>query len=99
MQHENLRSMAAIAEMESVHRSVAITSRNFKFIPKKSPPVKLPSHQCKTPSAAMTTDQLSFRLCNGMHACHALEIFIRHISANFEKSKTQLFSNIFFSNQ
>ena len=27
------------------------------------------------------------------NACHALEIFILHNSANFEKSKTQIFSN------
>ena len=37
---------------------------------------------------------ISAMTCN---ACHAPEIFILHTSANFEKSKTQIFSNNFFS--
>ena len=38
----------------------------------------------------LCTHLISAMACN---ACHAPEIFILHTSANFEKSKTQIFSN------
>ena len=44
----------------------------------------------------LCNDSISAMACN---ACHAPEICILHASANFEKSKTQFFSNkSFFSN-
>ena len=80
-------ALHAIAEMEWVHSSVTIASIAIKFIP-------------NTPSYAVTrllkynpfscydnTVVMSFRFSN------APEIFIIHTSANFEKSKTQIFSN------
>ena len=57
------------------------------------PSMQLPGHQSITLSVAMTTQlwchSVSAMACN---ACHAPEIFIIHTSANFEKSKTQIFS-------
>ena len=38
----------------------------------------------------LCTHFISAMACN---VCHAPEIFIQHTSANFEKSKTQIFSN------
>ena len=38
----------------------------------------------------LCTHSISAMACN---ACHASEIYILHISANFEKSKTHFFSN------
>ena len=38
----------------------------------------------------LCTHSISAMVCN---ACHAPEICILHTSANFEKSKTQFFSN------
>ena len=45
----------------------------------------------------LCTHSVSAMACD---ACHAPEICILHTSADFEKSKTQFFSNkYFFSNQ
>ena len=41
----------------------------------------------------LCTHFISAMACN---TCHAPEIFILHASANFEKSKTQMFSNKYF---
>ena len=47
---------------------------------------------------AMVTELCThFNSAMAYNACHAPEIFILHNSANFEKSKTQIFSNNNFS--
>ena len=43
---------------------------------------------------AMVTELcINFISAMACNACHAPEIFIQHTSANFETSKTQIFSN------
>ena len=53
----------------------------------------------QVPVAMVTPLCIHFISAMACNACHAPEIFILHTSANFEKSKTQIFSNkYFFSN-
>ena len=50
----------------------------------------------KVPVAMVTPLCIHFISATACNACHAPEIFILHTNANFEKSKTQIFSNKYF---
>ena len=87
MQDANLRNgMSAQFGYHSNH--------DIQIYTKHPTPMQLPGHQSITISVAMTTQLLCHSVsAMAYNACHAPEIFIIHTSANFEKSKTQIFSN------
>ena len=67
---------------------------DIQIYTKHPTPMQLPGHQSITISVAMTTQLLCHSVsAMAYNACHAPEIFIIPTSANFEKSKTQIFSN------
>ena len=91
MQHANLRSMACIAChcWNGMSAQFGYHSKyDLQMYTKHLPPSQLPGHQSITPLVAMTTQLWCLSACN---AYPAPEIFIIYTSANFEKSKTQIF--------